>query len=194
MSDQETRVVDPSTGAAKGAKLAAFHLIPWSIITELAEHFGRGARKYAARNWEGGYAWSLSFAALHRHLAAFWEGEEIDDDPGLYAIDGEPTNEPHTVRHIVAVVWHACVLAYFSRFGVGTDDRPRPELVMALPERRWPCRGCGAAEGMIHELGCPTRGMPQPRIAFGGVELPPVPDVGGRDVGEPYRPVETRLD
>lgn len=118
-SGQETRVVDPKTGGAKGVKLARFDLIPWTIVFELAEHFGRGARKYDERNWERGYPWSYSFAALHRHLEAFWHGEEIDDDENLY----EP-GELHTARHIIAVVWHALVLAFFSRYGVGTDDRP----------------------------------------------------------------------
>ena len=116
---QETRVVDEKTGGAKGSKLARFDLIPWRIIYEVAEHFGRGARKYDERNWERGYAWSLSFAALHRHLEAFWNRDDIDDDPSLYE-----EGERHVVRHITAVVWHALVLAYFSRFGVGTDDRP----------------------------------------------------------------------
>jgi hypothetical protein len=116
---QETRVVDAETGGAKGVKLARFDLIPWSIIRELAEHFGRGARKYDDRNWERGYKWSYSFGALHRHLEAFWARDDIDHDPSLYV-----AGEAHTTRHIIAVVWHACVLAWFSRYGVGTDDRP----------------------------------------------------------------------
>lgn len=119
---QEVRVVDPTTGGAKGVKLARFELMPWAIFRELAEHFGRGARKYEDRNWERGYAWSLSFAALHRHLEAFWARDDIDHDPSLY-VEGEE----HVARHIIAVVWHACVLAFFSRYGRGTDDRPRDE-------------------------------------------------------------------
>jgi len=106
------------TPGAKGAKLARFDLLPWGILSELAEHYGRGARKYEDRNWERGYKWSLSFAALHRHLAAFWNRDDIDDDPALY-VEGEA----HVARHIIAVVWHACCLAYFSRYGVGEDDR-----------------------------------------------------------------------
>ena len=117
---QETRVIDANTGAAKGSKLARFDLVPWTILREVAEHFGRGARKYEDRNWEKGYKWSLSFAALHRHLEAFWSGEEYDNDPSLYL-----EHEAHTARHIIAVVWHALVLAYYSRYRVGTDDRPR---------------------------------------------------------------------
>jgi hypothetical protein len=121
--NQETRVVDATTGAAKGSKLARFDLVPWSIIRELAEHFGRGARKYEDRNWEKGYKWSLSFAALHRHLEAFWNRDEIDHDEALYEAD-----EQHTVRHIIAVVWHALVLAFYSKYHRGEDDRPREEL------------------------------------------------------------------
>lgn len=119
-SGQEKRVVDAATGGEKGSKLARMDLIPWGIVRELSEHFGRGARKYDERNWERGYKWSLSFAALHRHLEAFWSGEDIDSDPELLDDDGVSRS-----RHIVAVIWHACVLAYFSARGVGTDDRPK---------------------------------------------------------------------
>lgn len=115
----EVRTTDPTTGGQKGVKLARFDLMPWSILRELAEHFGRGARKYEDRNWERGYKWSYSFGALHRHLEAFWSGDDIDHDPSLY-VEGEE----HTTRHIIAVVWHACVLAWFSKWGKGTDDRP----------------------------------------------------------------------
>lgn len=118
-SGQETRVKDPKTGGEKGVKLARFDLVPWTIIREVAEHFGRGARKYAARNWERGYAWSYSYGALHRHLESFWAGDDLDDDPELLDEDGVVR-----ARHIVAVIWHGLVLAYFSRYGVGTDDRP----------------------------------------------------------------------
>lgn len=119
---QETRVVDPVTGAAKGSKLARFDLVPWGIVRELAEHFGRGARKYEDRNWERGYKWSLSFAALHRHLEAFWSGNDIDPDPELVDEDGVSRT-----RHIIAAAWHCLVLAWFSKYGVGTDDRPRAQ-------------------------------------------------------------------
>lgn len=122
---QETRVVDEKTGGEKGVKLARFDLMPWTILKEIAEHFGRGARKYADRNWERGYAWSLSYGALHRHLEAFWDGEEWDDDPSLLDPDGVVRS-----RHIIAVAWHALVLAFFSRYRRGTDDRPHKVLTM----------------------------------------------------------------
>lgn len=98
----------------KGQKLARFDLLPWDALAEVAEHYGRGAKsgggKYDDRNWERGYAWSLSFAALHRHLAAFWNGEDIDPDSGS--------------PHLAAVVFHALALLAFARRFPEHDDRP----------------------------------------------------------------------
>ena len=118
--DEEVRVTDEKTGGQKGTKLATFSLLPWSILREVAEHYGRGKRKYSSRNWEKGYNWSYSYDALQRHLEAFWNRDDIDDDPELYE-----EGEPHTVRHIIPAIWHCLALAYFSRYNVGTDDRPR---------------------------------------------------------------------
>lgn len=114
----EVRITS-ETGGQKGSKLARFSLLPWDILREVAEHYGRGTRKYADRNWQRGYKWSLSYDALCRHLESFWNRDDIDLDPELYL----PT-EPKTARHIIAVVWHALALAWFSRYGVGEDDRP----------------------------------------------------------------------
>jgi len=108
----EHRVVDPNTGGEKGSKLARFDLIPPDVMWDLAEHYGRGCQKYSDRNWEKGYAWGLSIAALERHLNAWKRGESTTDDP-----------EVGTFRHIIAVIWHACALAAFENRGHGTDDR-----------------------------------------------------------------------
>ena len=44
---EELRIVDPNTGGAKGTKIARFSLIPSEFLWALAEHYGKGARKYA---------------------------------------------------------------------------------------------------------------------------------------------------
>lgn len=107
----EVRVVDPETGGEKGSKLARFDLLPYDALWEVAEQFGRGAEKYADRNWERGYDWGLSHAALHRHLAQFWQhGEAIDHETGGL--------------HLAAVAWHALALLAFQLREAGTDTRP----------------------------------------------------------------------
>jgi len=106
----EVRVVDPTTGGAKGQKLARFDLIPPRPLKALAEHYGKGAAKYEDRNWERGYKWSLSYAALHRHLNAWWSGE--DNDPELGS------------SHLDAVLFHAMALREFTDTHPELDDRP----------------------------------------------------------------------
>jgi hypothetical protein len=104
----EVRVVDPLTGGEKGSKIERFDLIPVEMETALARHYGVGATKYEDRNWERGYKWSLSYAALRRHLAAWAGGESYDTETGTH--------------HLVAVIWHATALFVFELRGLGTDD------------------------------------------------------------------------
>lgn len=118
-TEQETIITDQTTGASKGSKLARFDLIPVEPLKCLAEHYGRGALKYEERNWERGYRWSLSYAALCRHLFSWWDGEDIDEETGG--------------SHITAVAWHAFALSYYSLFNLGTDDRPKRERPKGKP-------------------------------------------------------------
>lgn len=104
----EQRITDPLTGGQKGTKLARFSLIPSEFLWALAEHFGIGASKYADRNWEKGYAWSLCADALDRHWHAWKLGEMYD-----------PETRSH---HLIAVAWHACALFIFEIRNIGTND------------------------------------------------------------------------
>jgi hypothetical protein len=105
----EIRAKDASTGGEKGRKPAQFALLPWDALWAVAEHYGRGAKKYSPRNWERGYPWSWSFDALQRHLAAYWQGEDMDED-------GQP--------HLAAAAFHVLAMLAFSLRKAGTDDRP----------------------------------------------------------------------
>lgn len=139
MADKtEVRTVS-STGGEKGTKLARHDLIPIGPLTELAEHYGRGARKYADNQWRNGYEWSKSYAALQRHLTAFWSGEDYDicpeDGAGCKHTDaaGEPyvAVEPNTCfnhtgsHHMAAAAWHAFALLEFKDTFPDHDDRFR---------------------------------------------------------------------
>lgn len=112
----ETRITDPSTGGQKGDKLRRFDLIPPDVLGELADHYGAGVAKYpnddpewpGQANWQRGYAWHLCLAALLRHLMAWAEGEDVDEETGS--------------NHLIAVAWHAFALRWFQIHDKGTDD------------------------------------------------------------------------
>lgn len=109
-SQKETLFTEPTTGGKKCEKLARFDLLPPDILTELAEHYGKGAKKYGDRNMEKGYPWSKTYAACQRHLTQFWNGENIDAETGSL--------------HLIAAAWHCFTMAWFLRHGAGRDDRP----------------------------------------------------------------------
>lgn len=75
-----------------------------------AEVLGKGAIKYEDRNWEKGMKWSRPYGALLRHLFAFWRGEDIDPETGLY--------------HIDQVGCNAMFLQRYFRTHKEWDDRP----------------------------------------------------------------------
>lgn len=112
----EVRTTNETTGGQKGTKLARFDLIPTAPLWDVAELYGKGALKYAPNNWRKGYDWSLSYAALQRHAAAFWSGEDlIPEDPN------DPTSGS---PHLAAVAWHALTLLEWIRTHPELDDRP----------------------------------------------------------------------
>ena len=106
----EVRSVDPVTGGEKGAKECRVSLSPVAPLEEIAKHFGRGAAKYSDRNYELGYAYSLSFDAAMRHLLAWWDGERLDGELGSH--------------HLAAAAFHLIALMEFEHRGSGADDRP----------------------------------------------------------------------
>ncbi len=112
-TSNEVRVTNPTTGGAKGSKPARFDLLPAGPLWQVAELYGEGAKKYDARNWERGYDWSLSFAALQRHAWKFWGGEDID-----------PETRKH---HLASVCFHALAMMQFTSTHPELDDRPKAE-------------------------------------------------------------------
>ena len=60
-----------------------YDLIPVVPLRGVADVLTMGADKYGDNNWRDGIRWSRMFAAVLRHMYAFWKGEEIDDESGL---------------------------------------------------------------------------------------------------------------
>jgi hypothetical protein len=104
-------VVNSSTGGAKEEKPFAFELVPWDVLLEDAYVYYLGKQKYDCRNWERGYAYSLSFAALVRHLIAWWQ----------YRQSRDPETGAH---HLACVRFHAASLMRFEQDHPELDDRP----------------------------------------------------------------------
>ncbi len=106
-------MTDPCTGGSKGDKPSRMDLIPPDVLIELGVHYGRGAEKYPTGpdhipNWQLGYTWHLNLAALLRHLMAWADGEDTDEETGS--------------NHLIAVAWHAFALRWFQIHDKGTDD------------------------------------------------------------------------
>jgi hypothetical protein len=85
-------------------------LVPVGAIMRLAEVLQYGAGRYGDLNWREGMRWSRVYAALLRHLFAFWNGEHTDPESGLCHLD-----------HVV------CNAVFLSEYAAGDygefDDR-----------------------------------------------------------------------
>jgi hypothetical protein len=53
-------------------------LIPPNAIFEVAGVLTDGVEEYGEHNWRTGIAYSRLYAAIQRHLLAFWKGDDID--------------------------------------------------------------------------------------------------------------------
>lgn len=87
-------------------------LIPPEVIIALGEVLSYGADKYGDRNWEKGFKWGRLFAAIQRHLWAFWSGQDLDPESGL----------PHLYHALAGITF----LITHTKRGLGRDDRKEP--------------------------------------------------------------------
>ena len=89
-----------------------WHLMPWDAARAIVVILAFGANKYADRNWEKGMPWSRCYSALMRHMTAWWQGQNTDEETGY--------------SHL----WHAgCCIVFLIAYeirGKGEDDRPIP--------------------------------------------------------------------
>jgi len=105
--------ITESEGRKDDGGKARWDLMSRVLLDGIAQILEFGARKYADRNWEQGIKYGRVFAALMRHLWAWWWGEAQDPETGK--------------SHL----WHAgCCLMFLSHFEASPsryaefDDRP----------------------------------------------------------------------
>jgi len=104
---------DNNPKSAFGVQKSPVHLIPTPALTEEAEAFLQGAKKYGAYNWRSNsVAASVYYAAALRHLFRWWEGEDRDPESGALHL-------AHA-RACLAIVIDA---AHLDKL---IDDRPNP--------------------------------------------------------------------
>ncbi len=87
------------------------HLVPPIAILDEAEVFGLGAKKYGPYNWrEKTVSSSVYYGAFLRHVFAWWEGEEEDNESG--------------VSHLAHARACLAILLDAEKYGNLNDDRP----------------------------------------------------------------------
>jgi hypothetical protein len=144
---------EPAQGRKDDTGKLPLHLVPVALIASAARAFGYGADKYGVDNWRIGFVRSRLFAALLRHLYAWWNGEDRDSESGLEHLD-----------HAAATLG---MLTGNIADGTGLDDRPavceprEDELWKILDEDAWStasgvdfCKECNALEGTKHKHSC----------------------------------------
>ena len=114
-----------------GSGKLPLELVPDTLPAYAAIAFFEGASKYGRFNWRvSGVRASIYRAALQRHLAAWWNGEDFDPDTG--------------VPHLASVAACVAILIDAEACGTLTDDRPpaaplgalHAELARFVPELR----------------------------------------------------------
>lgn len=94
-------------------------LLPPELLFAVADILTFGAKKYQDRNWEKGMRWGRPFAAMMRHMWAWWGGKTATSENFLLGDFDMETGRSH--------LWHAgCCLAFLIAYearGAGVDDR-----------------------------------------------------------------------
>lgn len=99
------------SGARANANKTRMDLVPVHLLGSCADVFEFGANKYAAWNWAKGMKWSVPYACIMRHMAAWYRGEDIDPESG----------KPH-LGHVMA---NLLMLEHYARAYKVGDDRPK---------------------------------------------------------------------
>lgn len=79
-SEEQTK----STGVKHDSDKPNLSLIPSSLLLEVGRVLTYGAEKYSAHNWRSGITQSRLMSAAMRHIIAYNEGEDLDEESGLH--------------------------------------------------------------------------------------------------------------
>lgn len=106
----EKKDTNPKDAVGTG-KVPGISVLPQRVLGEVGLGMLEGARKYGRHNYRvAGVRASVYVDAVWRHLAAWWEGEDIDPDSGL--------------SHVTKAIASLFVLRDGMMQGNWEDDRP----------------------------------------------------------------------
>ena len=101
---------DTNPKDAVGIAKVPMSVLPAEVVMEAGLALMEGGRKYGRHNFrEAGVRYSVYYDACFRHLMAWWEGEDIDQDSGL--------------SHVTKAIAGLMVLRDSMIIGNAADDR-----------------------------------------------------------------------
>lgn len=102
---------EKGSGARFNSGKPDYSLIPFYTLADEAQVWMYGQKKYTAWNWTRGMPWSVPFACMMRHMAAWQAGEECDQESGL--------------PHLAHAMCNLRMLTLYAKTYVEGDDRPK---------------------------------------------------------------------
>jgi len=114
-------------------------LVPLPGMEEVVRVLTDGAERYGDNNWfrGEGLEYSRLFAAVQRHLAAWWQGEDNSPDHGFHHL-------AHAASSLLTLV------TYHKLDYQGVDDRPRfGKPATSLVSPAIPLDTVGSPNGLI---------------------------------------------
>jgi hypothetical protein len=104
----------PDTAIKDDADKVPVDMLPTEALIEIAKVLGFGARKYGRDNWRYGMCWTRVYGALLRHMFAWHQREDRDDESGFL--------------HLAHAACCVLFLLVYAVCGLGTDDRPKTNV------------------------------------------------------------------
>jgi hypothetical protein len=80
---EQTSVATSPVGVKFDHGKTRYDLFTYEALDQIGQVLAYGTAKYADRNWEKGIPYGRVFAAIMRHLWAWWGGEKNDPETGL---------------------------------------------------------------------------------------------------------------
>lgn len=77
-----TRTIDDELRAKRAEQKPPLALIPASALEGIASVIEFGANKHGLHDWRKGFPWLERLSSAQRHIQAFIEGNDLDDEEG----------------------------------------------------------------------------------------------------------------